>query len=349
MIALGALNTLAVPALAKALHPVESVQEMVRLWQLGQEEGWLPRVLGAGSNVVLADEISTPLCLMRIRGIETTTAADGVHVRSMAGENWHTFVRWCLGRGLSGIENLALIPGSVGAAPVQNIGAYGVELSQRFVAAEVLELATGTIRELGREDMAFGYRTSLLKGAPEQFVVLSLTLRLDEHAGEPVTGYRDVAEELHRMGRSGHPSPTTVAEAVIRVRRRKLPDPRLVPNAGSFFKNPVVPRQVFDDLSASYPGLVHYPDSRGVKLAAAQLIEACMNRRGDRPAWATAGAPVRVWERQPLVLTNPGRKSAAEVLHVAGQIQSAVENRFAVRLQMEPDLIADQPSRSTSG
>ena len=341
MISLASKNTLAVPAVAETLHRIETTAQMMQIWRDGQDQGWLPRLLGGGSNVVLADEISRPICLMRMRGIEAKPTAAGIHVRAMAGENWHGLVRWCLGRGLYGLENLALIPGSVGAAPVQNIGAYGVELSERFVSVSVLDLSTGAVREMNTSEMAFGYRTSLLKGAPDAFVVLSLTLQLDETAGNQVTSYPDIVEELDRMGRSELPSPASLAEAVIRVRRRKLPDPRLIPNAGSFFKNPVVTSQVLDELRRSHPALKHYQDANGVKLAAAQLIEACMNRYGIRPAWASPDAPVRVWERQPLVLTNPGRRSSAEVLEVAAQIQNAVEARFGVRLQLEPDLIAD--------
>ncbi len=341
MIPLAEFNTLAVPAQARALHRLETVDDLRAVWRDGQAQGWLPRVLGGGSNVILADEIVSPLCLMRMRGVAASAAADGVHVRAAAGEGWHSLVRWCLGRGLSGLENLALIPGSVGAAPVQNIGAYGVELAERFVAAEVLELASGQIRRLGRADMAFGYRTSLLKGAPDRFVVLSLTLRLDATPQAVNVSYPDIAEELARMGRdkAARTAPIHIAEAVIRVRRRKLPDLRRIPNAGSFFKNPVVPTSTCEALQAREGDLKCYPDAAGVKLAAAQLIERCMNRHGLRPSWAATGAPVRVWERQPLVLTNPGRRPAAEVLAVAGLIQDAVEARFGVRLQLEPDLI----------
>lgn len=341
MSSLAAFNSLAVPSNAPTVHRIESATDFADIWRRGQEEGWLPRVLGGGSNVILAEQISSPLCLMRIRGIQATAVNDGVHVRAAAGENWHDLVRWTLARGLSGLENLALIPGRTGAAPVQNIGAYGVELAERFVAAELFDLATGKVQQVGREDMAFGYRSSLMKGAPEKFVVLSLTMRLDDSPRATNTSYPDIQEELSRMGRAGSPTPVHVAEAVVRVRRRKLPDPRKIPNAGSFFKNPVISAQAFAELSTRHGNLKHYPDSAGVKLAAAQLIEGCMNRSGDRPSWATLDAPVRVWERQPLVLTNPGRRSAAEILDVAGQIQTAVEARFGVRLQMEPDLITD--------
>ncbi len=340
MTPLADFNCLGVPAQARALHRIESAEAMLDVWRTGQAAGWLPRVLGAGSNVILAEEIATPLCLMRIRGIQAKLGADGVHVRAGAGENWHELVRWTLGHGLCGLENLALIPGCVGAAPVQNIGAYGVELAERFVAAEVLDLATGIVQSVDREEMAFGYRTSLMKGASDKFVVLALTLRLDQTPSVNAS-YPDIAEELARMGRRETADPVHVAEAVIRVRRRKLPDPKKIPNVGSFFKNPVISAETFEALASRHADLKHYPDLAGVKLAAAQLIERCMNRSGDRPDWAAPDAPVRVWERQPLVLTNPGRRPATEVLDVAAQIQNAVAARFGIRLQREPDLISD--------
>lgn len=341
MISLTAHNTLAVPSSARVLHRINSVEDLLQIWRDGQQQGWLPRLLGGGSNVVLAERISAPLCLMRIRGIEASAASHGVHVRAAAGESWHGLVRWSLGRGLSGLENLALIPGSVGAAPVQNIGAYGAELAERFVAADVLDLATGRVQQMDREDMAFGYRTSRMKGAPDKYAVLSLTLRLDGSPSKVNDSYPDIAEELARMGRAVAPDPVQVAEAVIRVRRRKLPDPRVVPNAGSFFKNPVVSAETIAELVGSHGALKQYPDPGGVKLAAAQLIERCMQADANEPSWAQADAPIRVWSRQPLVLTNPGRRPAAEVLAVAEQIREAVRARFGVRLQLEPDLIED--------
>lgn len=339
MSTLAGLNTLGIPAVASDLRRIHSAADLASVWRDGQSAGWLPRLLGGGSNVVLADEITAPLCLMRISGINATEAAGAVHVRAAAGENWHSLVRWCLGRGLSGLENLSLIPGSVGAAPVQNIGAYGVELAERFVTAEVLDLETGNVREMDGAELDFGYRTSLLKGAPDRFAVLAVTLRLDAEPGRLETGYPDLGEELARMGRAGKPTAVDVAEAVIRVRRRKLPDPRVTPNAGSFFKNPVVTEARYAELVATHGPLKRYPDATGVKLAAAQLIEGCMNRGGTRPSWAAREAPVRVWERQPLVLTNPGRRPADEVLAVAGLIQEAVAARYEIRLLMEPDLV----------
>jgi UDP-N-acetylmuramate dehydrogenase len=246
-----------------------------------------------------------------------------------AGERWHDLVRWSLARGLAGLENLALIPGSVGAAPVQNIGAYGVELGDLVQQVEALELPTGRLVRLSADDCGFAYRDSLFKREPGRFVISEVTLLLGTPDHEPVIDYPDVALELDRMG-IARPGPQAVAEAVIRVRRRKLPDPRFVPNAGSFFKNPVVDRETFAALEASHGPLRSYPAEPGRKLAAAQLIERCGFKADEDGA-------VRVWQRQPLVLTNPGRRPASEVLAYAERIRSAVAATFGVRLEFEPD------------
>lgn len=334
---LTALNTLSVRSEARELHTLSSLRDLPAV-TVSAREGPVV-VLGGGSNVVLAERLDCPVFLIRNRGIRAETRGARIEVTAAAGESWHGLVRWCLGRGLSGIENLALIPGSVGAAPVQNIGAYGVELDARFVALRALEVASGRLMTLTRAECGFGYRTSAFKSEPGRFVIAEVTLSLDETPGSPVTGYPDVAVELEAMGRR-RPRPVDVAEAVIRIRRRKLPDPRRTPNAGSFFKNPVVDGATAIRLSALIPELRTFPAADGVKLAAAQLIDRC--RRGASgavPFWASADAPVRVWHRQPLVLTNPGQRPAAEVLAVAEAIRGAVADRFGVRLELEPDII----------
>jgi UDP-N-acetylmuramate dehydrogenase len=337
---MGLRNTLGVPAYASLVRRITSADELEHARREAQAQGQRPVVLGGASNVVLAERIEAPVFLIRNRGIQVQRNSDSVDVTIAAGERWHDLVRWSLGQGFSGLENLALIPGDVGAAPVQNIGAYGAELADSFLGADVVEMETGKRLRMGREEMSFGYRTSLLKGAPGAFVILSITLRLQADGQSVNDRYPDVKEELDRMGRSRTTRPVDVAEAVVRVRRRKLPDPRFVPNAGSFFKNPVTTEEDLRGLERKHGSLKRYPDPGGVKLAAAELIDHC-RRISDGPvAWAQPDAPVRVWHRQPLVLTNPGRRSAAEVLEVAGQIRQAVELRFGVRLQMEPDLIA---------
>ncbi len=233
-------------------------------------------MLGGGSNVVLPARLDRPVVLMRNRGVELTPGSGGLaRLTVAAGECWHDVVRYALGRGYGGLENLALIPGSVGAAPIQNIGAYGVELADRFIAAEAFDRNSGRFVTLDRAACRFGYRDSVFKqpdGA--ELIVTRVTLQV---ARRPtlVTDYPDLAAELAAMGCS-RPTAVAVAEAVIRVRRRKLPDPRRFGNAGSFFKNPVVSSATAATLAAREPGLVHYPaGSAQVKLSAAQLIDRC--------------------------------------------------------------------------
>ncbi|MGE0623065.1 MAG: UDP-N-acetylmuramate dehydrogenase [Pseudomonadales bacterium] len=331
------LNTLAVGSEAAVVHTIGSVDDFGAVADSARQGPVV--VLGGGSNVVLGAHIDCPVFLIRNRGIGAERRNGLVEVTAAAGENWHGLVRWCLGRGLSGLENLALIPGSVGAAPVQNIGAYGVELDTRLLGLQALEVGSGRLRRMSPAECQFGYRTSLFKTEPGRFVIAEVTLALDPVPVSVITSYPDVAEELERMGRV-NVRPVDVAEAVIRIRRRKLPDPRRIPNAGSFFKNPVVDEETAARLSAKIADLKTYPAPDGVKLAAAQLIDRCRHdETGELAPWANAEAAVRIWHRQPLVLTNPGRRPASEVLAVAATIRASVAARFGVRLELEPDTI----------
>ncbi|MEQ8994827.1 MAG: UDP-N-acetylmuramate dehydrogenase, partial [Pseudomonadales bacterium] len=291
---LTAFNTLRVPARAERLLVIRDVADLQALAGAAVP----PIVLGGGSNVVLRRHLAGTVCLIRLRGVRVDPGGGGVsEVTAAAGENWHELVRFCLGRGLAGIENLALIPGSVGAAPIQNIGAYGVELADRFVRLRAMHLGSGETRTFTREDCQFGYRHSLFKTpAGAGWVVVDVTLRLRARAA-PVLEYPDLREAVDRLGWS-MPTPVQVAEAVIRVRRRKLPDPARIGNAGSFFKNPELPEAAARALQQRHPGLSLRPGSGGrLKLSAAQLIDAC-GWKGHR-----RGA-VAVWHRQPLVLVH---------------------------------------------
>lgn len=340
------MNSLSIPAEADEVHQIVDVSALKPLLAEFQGRGVSPVILGGGSNVVLADRIDAPVCLIRTRGIRAQARGDRVQVTAAAGESWHDLVRWTLGQGLAGLENLALIPGRVGAAPVQNIGAYGEELAARFVGLTVMEIATGHELRMGSDEAAFGYRTSFFKQNPGRFIITELSLMLEQARESVNTDYSDVAEELARMGRNARSHgvrPVDVAEAVVRIRRRKLPDPRRTPNAGSFFKNPVVSAEQFSELQAAHGALRSYSDPEGVKLAAAELIERCVLASSRPLKWADPTAPVRVWHRQPLVLTNPGYRGAVEVMATAADIQAAVVERFGVRLRMEPDAIGLDP------
>ena len=295
-----------------------------------REGGVRAVVLGQGSNVVLPERLDQPVVLAAWRGLKLRVSGDDALLTCAAGENWHGVVRYSLGQGWAGLENLALIPGSAGAAPIQNIGAYGVELSERVVEVRVFDRAENRQRALTADACGFGYRNSLFKADPARYAVLSLTLRLARRM--PMRfDYPDVERELRRQGVT-QLTPRKVAEAVIRVRRRKLPDPRQWGNAGSFFKNPIVDPGQAKRLAQSEPGLVAHPVAGGVKLAAAQLIDRCGwkgRRRGD----------VGVWHRQPLVLVNLGAADGPDFLALGEQVRRSVRERFGVDLELEPSAI----------
>jgi len=293
----------------------------------------LPRlVLGGGSNVVLTRDFDGLVLLIGLRGRRLAREdADAWYVEAAAGENWHEFVAWTLAQGLPGLENLALIPGTVGAAPIQNIGAYGLEMCERFESLRAVELATGETVELDANACGFGYRDSFFKReGRDRFVITSVTFRLPK-MWTPRAGYADIARELAADGfGDASPTPQAIFDAVVAVRRAKLPDPLELGNAGSFFKNPVIDAAQFEALQQREPDVVSYrqPDGR-VKLAAGWLIDRC--------GWkGRAMGNAAVHDRQALVLVNRGGASGAEILALARAIQRDVEARFGVELEPEP-------------
>jgi len=317
-------------ALESAADTVEEINEVSQL--LDYQRAAAPRqllVLGEGSNVVLASRVTGHVAIMRNRGIETKLHTDHAEVTVAAGENWHRLVMWTLQQDCFGLENLALIPGSAGAAPVQNIGAYGAELSQFLESVTVMELDSGTITRRSAKECEFGYRDSIFKRQRHRYAIVELTLRL-LRSPRLNTAYPDLQAELS-AARIAKPSAADVAEAVIRIRRRKLPDPARHPNVGSFFKNPVVSRRKREGLQRLLPELKSFAVEAGYKLAAAQLIDAA--------GWKNrSGRGVRVWPTQPLVLVNERALAGEEVLKFAESIRSDIDNRFGVRLEIEPDL-----------
>jgi UDP-N-acetylmuramate dehydrogenase len=253
-------------------------------------------------------------------------------VTAGSGESWHELVRWSIGRGLSGIENLALIPGTVGAAPIQNIGAYGTELAETLHTVHAVDRATGEALAMDAAQCELAYRDSVFKGPlADRLVITAVTLALTR-TFRPVLGYPDVSRELAQMG--ARPTSASVAEAVIRVRRRKLPSPRTLGNAGSFFKNPVIDAQSLARLRAVLPSLPARPAGDRSRIPAAALIDAC-GYKGVRRG------RVGVWFRQPLVLVNYGGATAHELLALADEIRASVANRFGVTLELEPSVIGD--------
>ena len=330
---LRAHNSFGLPATAATLVRVGSVSELRRVVD-HPEYGRAPKlILGGGSNLVLTRDVSALVLKIEIPGRRMVRETDDAWiVEAGAGENWHAFVEWTLAQGWPGLENLALIPGLVGATPVQNIGAYGVELKDRFESLDTLDLVTGRMVTLDAAMCHFGYRDSVFKQhLAGKSVITAVRFRLPK-PWRPVLGYL----ELERcMAESGNftPDARTIFDWVVAIRRAKLPDPAVLGNAGSFFKNPVVSAEQCRDIIGRDPEIVHYPLPDGrIKLAAGWLIDAC-GWKGK--SLGRAG----VYERQALVLVNRGGASGAEVLMLARAIQESVYGRFGIRLEPEPVIV----------
>jgi UDP-N-acetylmuramate dehydrogenase len=291
-------------------------------------------VLGGGSNLLFAGDAPGAVLALDTRRIDMLDG-DGAQaiVRADAGVVWHDFVLWTLGRGLSGLENLALIPGTVGAAPIQNIGAYGVEVREHVRAVEAFDRAGGGFVRLAAEACAFGYRDSLFKHEPDRYVVTAVEFALPR-VFQPRLGYAGIEDELRAMGIDGAPRASQVAEAVIRIRRRKLPDPAVTGNAGSFFKNPIVPTAQAEALLADHPALPVFRsgDADSRKLSAAWLIDAC-GWKGHRDGDAGVSAA------HALVLVNHGQATGSQLLDLARRIAASVQARFGVAIEPEPRIV----------
>ena len=333
-VSLAGRNTFRVEARAELLADVYDPFALPAL----MSEPWLQfapvLVLGEGSNVLLAGDVpGLTLCLTRARIAVVEDDAEGALVAADAGVNWNDFVHWTLGRGLCGLENLALIPGTVGASPIQNIGAYGAEVGEFIDSVQAFDRETLRLREFERGDCRFAYRDSVFKRHPEQNVITEVRFRLPKSRAVQTT-YAGVDEELAAMGVEGAPTHRQVAEAISRLRARKLPNPAVLGNAGSFFKNPIVDAGAAEALKAAHPALPVFPGDATTtrKLSAAWLIEQA-GWKGFREGDAGV-AP-----QHALVLVNHGRASGAELLALAGRIAGSVMARFGVALEPEPRIL----------
>ncbi|HQR48864.1 MAG TPA: UDP-N-acetylmuramate dehydrogenase [Steroidobacteraceae bacterium] len=325
-------NTLRVAATARWLATVRDPSALPDVLGRPEFAGLPVLVLGEGSNVLFATDFAGLVLRpswrrARIIGDESGAAL----VRAEAGQGWDALVDWSLAQGLAGLENLALIPGLVGAAPIQNIGAYGAEVGEFITAVEAFDQRLGATARVEHARCGFGYRDSVFKREPDRWIITAIELRLPRSRA-PNLGYSGVREELAAMGHD-QPTPAQVAQAVRRLRRRKLPDPAVIGNAGSFFKNPVVPAALAEALRAAHPGMpVHPADGDARKLSAAWLIEAC-GWRGFRDGDAGISA------QHSLVLVNHGRASGLQLLDLARRVADSVEQRFGVRLEPEPRIV----------
>ena len=326
------LNSFSVEARAGRLLELESEEDLQTLISEHSFDVTSDLILGGGSNIVFAGDVEGTVILNRVTGKTIVEDMDDeVVVEASAGENWHQLVLWCLDHGLSGIENLSLIPGLVGAAPMQNIGAYGVELADVLDSVLTLELKNGVPREFKQKDCHFTYRNSRFKSADAgKYLITGIRLRL-QRVFKPKLAYRGLGEELLAMGVDS-PTARQLSDAVIRIRQRKLPDPKSFGNAGSFFKNPVVSRIEAESLTKEHPGLPVYPVGNEAKLSAGWLIEQCgwKGRSMGRAA---------VSEQHALVLINKGNATGQEILALAQAIQASVRDRFGIELEPEPLII----------
>lgn len=328
---LAPLTTLGIEARARDIQKLTHEGD-VRDWLEATYHAGTPRlVLGGGSNVVFTQDFPGSVGVVAVPGVEHVGSCNRFHyVQAGGGVNWHDFVNWTLDHNLPGLENLSLIPGSVGAAPMQNIGAYGVELHERFESLEAMDLETGERHLFERDACEFGYRDSRFKQEPDRWLILRVMLRLPRE-WEPRLEYAGLRETLEASG-DDNPDPRAISRAVCRIRSSKLPDPARLGNVGSFFKNPIVDEAVFDRLKSESPDMPAWPAHDGAKLSAAWLIERC-GWKGKRHGRAG------VHEDHALVLVNHGGATGREVRDLAEAIRASVAERFGIQLETEPRIV----------
>jgi UDP-N-acetylmuramate dehydrogenase len=328
--ALKAMNSFGVAASAALLLAIENEEDVLALPTFDPARDF---VLGGGSNVVFASDVPGTVfhnCILGRSIVEDQP--DHCVLEAGAGENWHRLVRWTLEHGYTGLENLSLIPGLAGAAPMQNIGAYGVELAAVLDGVTAWDWQRSTWASFSRAECRLGYRDSLFKsGAPDRYLITSIRLRLDRMF-QPRLEYAGLREELAATG-IGEPSAIDVSDAVMRIRRRKLPDPAVSGNVGSFFKNPVVDAGHAEELLARHPGLPAWPAGMGrVKLSAAWMVEFCGLKGLTDGDAAVSG-------QHALVLINRGAATGADIVRLSRKVQSAVADALGILLEPEPRLV----------
>jgi UDP-N-acetylmuramate dehydrogenase len=324
------LNTFGITANAAAYVRITSQAQLQAALQDPALSAMPRLILGGGSNIVLTGDFPGAVLHMATRGMRLAQADfETILVTAAAGENWHDFVQWTLAQGVGGLENLSLIPGTVGAAPIQNIGAYGVEIKDYLHSVSVMHSASGIVFDMDRDACRFAYRDSIFKQADgRELIVLEVTFALPAE-WQPNLRYAELAQAVAER-HLAEPTPQQVADTVMAIRRRKLPDPAVIGNAGSFFKNPVVSREQCLALLERFPTLVHHAQVDGTeKLAAGWLIDQC--------GWKGKNlGPAGVYPKQALVLVNNGGARGADITRLAAAIQDDVEAKYGVRLSPEP-------------
>lgn len=325
------LNTFGIEVKASEFIAAHNDTELIEILNFANNNNKKIKVIGGGSNILLTKEVECLIILNRLKGINIVAeTADHADVQFKSGENWHQCVLFCIEKNLGGIENLSLIPGSIGAAPIQNIGAYGVELKDVFVQLEAVHTQTLQSRVFNLHDCAFGYRDSVFKHAAHQhYFITSVTLRLQK---KPVFNieYGDIKKVLQEDYQN-EITLKNISDAVIKIRTSKLPDPKVIGNAGSFFKNPVVEIELAATLKLSYPHMPSFDTETGVKIPAAWLIEQC-NWKGH------VAGNYGVHSKQPLVLVNYGGAKGSDILQLSDSIITSVQQRFNITLEREVNI-----------
>lgn len=323
-------NTFGFEVCAESAYEITAAEQIPKVMQQIAEQKLAWRVLGGGSNVILPKVLPGVTLLMNIPGQEITRPDESNTVVTVgAGVNWHDFVSWTIEQQLPGLENLALIPGTVGAAPIQNIGAYGAEVADFIDSIEAFDTAAHAFVTLPKEACQFAYRDSYFKQNPHRFIVTKVAFKIPK-AWQPRLQYADLARQF--ASANTKPTAQQIFTAVCTIRSQKLPDPKVIGNAGSFFQNPIVPDKQYLDLLQVHPQLVSYPDQTGMrKLAAGWLIDQC-GFKGQ-----TVGS-VGVYKNQALVLVNHGGGTAEDILDLAKSIQDKVREVYGVQLEIEPNI-----------
>ncbi|MXN91633.1 UDP-N-acetylmuramate dehydrogenase [Flavobacterium sp. Sd200] len=325
-------NTFGIAANAKEFASVQSVAELAEV--LKENKGKKLFILGGGSNMLLTQNIDALVIHVNLKGKEVVWQDDNtVHIKAMAGENWHEFVLYCIDQGYGGIENLSLIPGNVGTTPIQNIGAYGKEIKDTMVSCEAIDRETQQLVTFTNKDCEFGYRESVFKGRlKDKYIITSVTFGLTKTNHVINTSYGDIAAELasHNIV---SPTIKEVSNAITTIRQSKLPDPKELGNSGSFFKNPVITIEQFERIYLQHPTMPHYTlDDSFVKVPAGWLIEQC-GFKGKR--FGDAG----VHAKQALVLVNYGTATGQELLNLSKNIQQTVLDTFGISIEAEVNVI----------
>ncbi|MEE1896926.1 UDP-N-acetylmuramate dehydrogenase [Flavobacterium rakeshii] len=325
-------NTFGIEAFADEFVSVNSVNELQEVLQ--ENQGKQKFILGGGSNMLLTQNIHSLVIHVNLKGKEVVFEDDNhVHLKAMAGENWHEFVLYTIQHNYGGLENLSLIPGNVGTTPIQNIGAYGTEIKDTFVSCEAMDIATQQIKTFTKEECEFAYRESIFKNSlKNKYIIVSVTYKLTKKDHKINTAYGDIMAQLSQKNITT-PGIKDVSDAVINIRQSKLPDPKELGNSGSFFKNPIISKEAFDLAYSQHPEMPHYVISETeVKVPAGWLIEQS-GFKGKR--FGDAG----VHARQALVLVNYGNATGQELLNLSRKIQETVYNNFGIRIEAEVNII----------